>query len=47
MEARARRAVEKGAKTDRLELMKKRNRDGLTSGVWRPRSSVRTRWPCA
>jgi glucokinase len=34
MEARARRAVEKGAKTDLFELMKKRNRDRLTSGVW-------------
>jgi glucokinase len=34
MEARARRAVEKGAKTDLFDLMKKRNRDRLTSGVW-------------
>jgi glucokinase len=34
MEARARRAVEKGAKTDLFELMKKRHRDRLTSGVW-------------
>ena len=34
MEARARRAVEKGAKTDLFELMRKRSRDRLTSGVW-------------
>jgi glucokinase len=34
MEARARRAVAKGAKTDLFELMKKHKRDRLTSGIW-------------
>jgi glucokinase len=34
MEARARRAVDRGAKTDLFDLMKKRKRDRLTSGVW-------------
>jgi glucokinase len=34
MEARARRAVAKGVKTDLFELMKKHKRDRLTSGIW-------------
>jgi glucokinase len=34
MEARARRAHDKGAKTDLFELMKKHKRDRLTSGIW-------------
>jgi glucokinase len=34
MEARARRAHDKGAKTDLFELMRKHKRDRLTSGIW-------------
>jgi glucokinase len=34
MEARARRRVEKGRKTDLFTLMKERNRDRLTSAIW-------------
>jgi glucokinase len=34
MEARARELVKRGHKTDLFELMKKRKRDRLTSGVW-------------
>ena len=34
MERRARRATEKGVKTDLFELMRRQKRDRLTSGVW-------------
>jgi glucokinase len=34
MEAKARREVEKGRKTDLFKIMEKRGRDRLTSGVW-------------
>jgi glucokinase len=34
LEERARRRVEKGAKTDLFKIMEKRGRDRLTSGVW-------------
>jgi len=34
MEAEARRAHEKGRKTDLFKLMKKHGRDRLTSGIW-------------
>ena len=44
MEARARREIDKGVKTDLFKLMKERGRTRLTSSVWGTRSSSRTRW---
>ena len=47
MEFRARKLADRGETTELFEIMEKRGRTRLQSGIWeRALSRARTRWPC-